>query len=74
MISGKANKVGYYYDPASDFEIKEAGIYEVYVQVTHQGATSAGNVEAPFPNGGILEALEISIIFMLLPKKVKQPG
>ena len=46
VISGKANKVGYY-DPASDFEIKEAGIYEVYVQVTHQGATSAGNVEAP---------------------------
>ena len=54
VISGKANKVGYYYDPASDFEIKEAGIYEVYVQVTHQGATSAGNVEAPFPTGGIL--------------------
>ena len=71
VISGKANKVGYYYDPASDFEIKEAGIYEVYVQVTHQGATSAGNVEAPFPTGGILGGTGDKYYFYAVTKESK---
>ena len=53
-ISGQANKVGYFYDPALDFKIEEPGVYDVEVFVTHSGMTSAGQVEPPFPRGGIL--------------------
>ena len=70
-ITGKANKVGYYYDPATDFEIEEAGLYEVYVQVSHSGATSAGKVEAPLPTGGILGGTGDKYYFYAVAKESK---
>ncbi len=70
-ISGKANKVGYYYDPTTDFKIEEAGVYEVYVQASHSGATSAGNVEAPFPTGGILGGTGDKYYFYAVTKESK---
>ena len=70
-ISGRANKVGYYYDPSTDFKIEEAGIYEVYVQASHSGSTSAGNVEAPFPTGGILGGTGDKYYFYAVTKESK---
>ena len=53
-IDGQANKVGYFYDPATDFTVTETGVYTVDVHVWHDGQTSAGPVEEPFPSGNVL--------------------
>ena len=53
-LSGKANKVGYYYRPADDFIADEPGIYIVDLSVTFDGITSAGQVTQPFPRGDVL--------------------
>lgn len=53
-IKGVANKVGYFYDPSADFVATEAGVYNAAVTVTHTGMTSAGAVEAPYPQGSVL--------------------
>jgi len=53
-ITGVANKVGYFYDPSADFVATEAGVYNAAVTVTHTGLTSAGAVEAPYPQGSVL--------------------
>jgi uncharacterized protein (TIGR03437 family) len=54
QFSGRANRVGYYYRPQDDFAVTEPGIYTVDVRVTFDGQTSAGQVTAPFPTGGVL--------------------
>ncbi|NLS77224.1 MAG: hypothetical protein GXY76_08200 [Chloroflexi bacterium] len=55
-ISGQANKIGYFYDPAQDFVATEAGVYRVQVRGWHDGATSAGPVAPPYPQGSVLGA------------------
>ena len=55
-IKGVANKVGYFYDPSADFVATEAGVYNAAVTVMHTGMTSAGLVEAPYPQGSVLGA------------------
>ncbi len=52
-FSGQANAVGYYYDPSQDFTLDETGVWIVEVDVRHEGGTSAGQVEAPFPAGAL---------------------
>lgn len=49
-----ANPVGYFYDPAQDFAVDEPGIWTVTINVRHEGVTSAGQIEPPVPNGGVL--------------------
>ena len=53
-ISGQANSIGYFTDPASDFVVDEPGVWTVHVAVLHDGMTSAGPVEPPYPTGGVL--------------------
>jgi hypothetical protein len=53
-ISGQANKIGYFYQPQGDFVVDEAGVWTVDVQVTHEGMTSAGPVQPPYPAGDVL--------------------
>jgi len=50
----RANKVGYFYNPAHDFVVTEPGIYTVDVTATFDGQTSAGQLTAPFPTGDVL--------------------
>ena len=57
-ISGQANSIGYFSDPASDFVVDEPGVWTVEVQVLHDGMTSAGPVEAPYPTGGVLGSVD----------------
>ena len=54
QLGGRANAVGYFYDPDDDFVVDQAGLWTVNLTVTHDGQTSAGPVFAPFPTGGPL--------------------
>lgn len=53
-LGGRANAIGYFYDPADDFAVDQPGVWTVSLIVTHDGQTSAGPVEPPFPTGGPL--------------------
>ena len=66
--TGRANKLGYLYDPTDDFVVSEPGIYTVNVSVTHDGMTSAGPVEEPFPTGSVLGASDGSYVFYVVPE------
>ena len=67
-LEGRANKVGYLYDSDDDFVVTEPGIYTVNVRVTHDGMTSAGPVEEPFPTGGFLGTSDGSYVFYVVPE------
>jgi hypothetical protein len=53
-FEGRANAVGYYYVPADDFKLDQPGLWTVELAATHDGMTSAGPVQEPYPNGGLL--------------------
>ena len=53
-FDGRANTIGYFYDPADDFTLDQAGLWTVTMRVIHDGMTSAGPVQEPFPTGGVL--------------------
>ena len=57
-FSGRANKVGWYYNPGDDFPVGEPGIWTVEVQVEHdRPVPSTGLVPAGHNRGGVLGAL-----------------
>jgi hypothetical protein len=53
-LDGVANAVGYYYQPDDDFTLDQTGEWIVDLTVYHDGMTSAGPVEEPYPTGGPL--------------------
>ncbi len=53
-FDGRGNAVGYFYDPQHDFELDKPGLWTVDLSVTHDGMTSAGPVQEPYPRGGPL--------------------
>ena len=63
-FAGRANAVGYFYRAEDDFAIDEAGVWTVNVAIVHEGETSAGTVEEPFPTGGILSPNGTSYTFV----------
>ena len=63
---GQANAIGYYADPGGAFSVDEPGIWTVQVDVLHDGDTSAGGVEAPFPSGGVLGSDDGSYRFFVV--------
>jgi hypothetical protein len=52
-FSGRANAIGYFYDPANDFTVDQAGVWSVQIRAQHEGMTSAGKIEPPPPTGNI---------------------
>lgn len=62
-FDGRANAVGYFYDPADDFVLDQPGLWKVELAVTHDGMTSAGPVEQPYPTGGLLTPDGMSFTF-----------
>jgi len=54
IFQGRANNVGYFYQPEDDFVLDQVGLWTVELKVTHDGITSAGPVERPYPTGGPL--------------------
>ncbi len=55
-FDGRANAVGYFYDPTAQQTVDEPGVWSVEVDVTEDQATSAGQVEPPLPSGGVIGA------------------
>jgi hypothetical protein len=56
QFSGSANAIGYFYDPAQDVQVDELGVWTIDITVWHDGLTSAGRVQPPYPTGGVLGA------------------
>ena len=71
-FSGQANPIGYFSDPAGDFEVEEPGVWTVDVQVVHDGLTSAGPVEPPYPTGGVLGSADGRFQVYVVPKEATQ--
>lgn len=57
-IRGQADPVGWFYDPAGDFNVSEAGVWKAKTKITFDGRTSAGQVTGPFPTGDVLGSLD----------------
>jgi hypothetical protein len=68
VITGQANKIGYFYQPSDDFVVDEPGVWTVVVQVVHEGMTSAGPVGPPYPTGDVLGSEEGLYHFYVLPQ------
>jgi hypothetical protein len=54
IISGQANRIGYFYQPEDDFIVNEPGIWTVDLEVMHDGMTSSGPTMEPYPTGKVL--------------------
>ena len=65
-IKGQANRIGWFYDPASDFAVDEPGVWRAKVSIVFDGATSGGQATAPFPTGDVLGALEGEFLFFVV--------
>jgi len=72
IIEGTANKIGYFYEPNTNFLITEPGTYDVDITVTHKGMTSSGFVEPPYPVGGILSEDVHSYQFYAVTRESKE--
>jgi hypothetical protein len=55
-FEGVANPIGYFYDPSQNFTFDEPGLWTIDIQVSHEGRTSAGQIEPPPLRGGVLGA------------------
>jgi len=76
-ISGRANRVGYFHEPSFDFVANETGVWRARVVITFDGRTSAGQVTAPFPTGGILGAEDLTFYVVDAsedPLPIETPG
>jgi len=51
---GRANYVGYVYDPDDDFIVDEPGLWAVDARVWHDGQCSGGTTVPPYPSGDVL--------------------
>ena len=65
-FDGRANAVGYFYDPSDDFALDQPGLWRVEMRLTHDGLTSAGPVEPPLPEGGPLTPDVSSFSFVVV--------
>jgi len=72
VIAGRANKIGYFYDPAQDFVVTEAGLYTVRVKGVHRGMTSAGPVYPPYPQGDVLGSDE-GLFYVYVVERSSEP-
>jgi len=64
---GRANHVGYFYDPDDDFIVDEAGLWAVDVRVWHDGQCSGGTTVPPYPSGDVLGSEDGRYWFYVVP-------
>ncbi|PJF41339.1 MAG: hypothetical protein CUN54_01830 [Phototrophicales bacterium] len=62
-----ANRIGYFYQPANDLVVDEVGVWTIEIAVRHEGDTSFGPVEPPFPTGSVLGAQDNSFPIFVVP-------
>jgi hypothetical protein len=65
-IAGRANRIGWFYDPAQDFIVNESGVWRAKVTTTFDGITSSGQVQPPFPTGGVPGSREGEFYFYVV--------
>lgn len=53
-IRGRANRFGWFFDPAQDFIAGESGVWTAAVKIAFDGRVSAGQLTEPFPAGDVL--------------------
>lgn len=78
-ISGRANRVGWFYDPAQDFAVNENGVWRAKVTTTFDGITSSGQVQPPYPTGDVLGSRDGEFFFYVVeprtpPLDVRTPN
>ncbi len=66
---GRANRVGYFYDPADDFVVDEPGLWSVDVRVWHDGLCSGGQTVPPYPSGDVLGSEDGRYWFYVVPEE-----
>jgi len=71
-FEGRANSIGYFYKPEDDFILDEAGLWSVKLKVIHDGMTSAGQVESPYPTGGLLTPDGLTFAFAVRAPETKE--
>ena len=64
---GQANSIGYFYDPADNFAVDEAGLWSVNVRVWHDGQCSGGSTIPPYPSGDVLGSQSGRYWFYVVP-------
>lgn len=70
-INGRANAIGYYYDPNQDFKMIAPGVYHVAVTATFDLPTSAGPMSPPYPTGTVLGAVDGGFdVYVVAPDSV----
>ena len=69
VISGDANKIGYFYDPSGDFVVTEPGLYSVGVALSYDGMTSGGPALPPSNTGSVLGAIDGTYHFYVVPSE-----
>jgi hypothetical protein len=72
QFSGRANAVGYYFDPGAQFAVDEPGVWTVKITVTQDGVSSSGQAEPPYPQGSALGAAGRRFSFYVLPPDAPQ--
>ena len=65
-IGGQANLIGWFHDPRQDFVAGESGVWKAKVAILFDGATSAGQVTAPYPAGNVLGSREGQFYFYVV--------
>ena len=64
---GRANHVGYFYDPYDDLIVNEPGLWSVDVRVWHAGQCSGGATIPPYPSGDVLGSEDGTFWFYAVP-------
>jgi hypothetical protein len=65
--SGRANRIGYLYDPDGGLLVNEPGIWSVDVRVWHDGQCSGGATIPPYPAGDVLGSEDGRYWFYVVP-------
>jgi hypothetical protein len=65
---GRANRLGYFYDPDDDFVVNEPGLWSVDVRVWHDGQCSGGATIPPYPSGDVLGSEDGRYWFYVVPQ------
>jgi hypothetical protein len=69
---GRANKIGYFYDPDDDFSVDEPGPWSVDVRVWHDGLCSGGATIPPYPSGNVLGSDDGRYWFYVVPRDAQR--
>ena len=81
-VTGQANKIGYFFDPSSGFEVDEPGLWTVDVKIWHDGQIGTGqSVDCdpadpfdpgqPCPSGDVLGSADGRYYFYVVPPEAE---